>query len=153
MLASASDAVVVGFNVPLGSIAERQAEHEGVEIRRYDVIYKMTEDIQLALEGLLEPQYKEFLIGQAEVRAIFSIPRVGKVAGCYVTDGKIRRSAIARLFRNGHMVYEGDVSTLKRFTEDVREVTQGYECGIDLTYFDDYELGDIIRVFEERRVR
>ncbi|RME48055.1 MAG: translation initiation factor IF-2 [Chloroflexi bacterium] len=153
MLASASDAVVIGFNVPVDSVAERQAEIEGVEIRLYKVIYKMTEDIQKALEGLLEPEYEEVLIGQAEVRAVFSIPRVGKVAGCYVTDGKVKRGAIARLFRNGDMIYEGEVASLKRFTEDVREVVQGYECGLDLTYYDDYEEGDIIRVYEERRVR
>ncbi len=153
MLASASDAVVIGFNVPVDNVAERQAEIEGVEIRLYKVIYKMTEDIQKALEGLLEPEYEEVLIGQAEVRAVFSIPRVGKVAGCYVTDGKVKRGAIARLFRNGDMIYEGEVASLKRFTEDVREVVQGYECGLDLTYYDDYEEGDIIRVYEERRVR
>lgn len=153
MLASASDAVVVGFNVPVDNVAERQAEVEGVEIRRYDVIYKLTEDIEKALQGLLEPEYEEVLIGQAEVRRVFSIPRVGKVAGCYVTEGKIRRGATARLFRNGTMVYEGEVASLKRFTEDVREVAQGYECGIDLAYCDDYEEGDIIRVYEERRVR
>lgn len=153
MLASASDAVVIGFNVPVDSIAEREAEVEGVEIRQYQIIYKLTEDIQLALEGLLEPEYEEHLIGQAEVRAVFSIPRVGKVAGCYVTDGKIRRGATARLFRNGNLVYEGEVASLKRFTEDVREVVQGYECGLGLTYYDDYKEGDIIRIFEERRVR
>jgi len=153
MLASASDAVVIGFNVPVDSIAEREAEVEGVEIRLYKVIYKLTEDIQLALEGLLEPEYEEYLVGQAEVRAVFSIPRVGKVAGCYVTDGKIRRGATARVFRNGNMVYEGEVASLKRFTEDVREVVQGFECGLDLTYYDDYEEGDIIRFYEERRVR
>ncbi|MFQ5855909.1 MAG: translation initiation factor IF-2 [Anaerolineae bacterium] len=153
MLASASDAVVVGFNVPVDSIAERQAEIEGVEIRQYNIIYKLTEDIQKALEGLLEPEYEEHLIGEAEVRAVFSIPRVGKVAGCYVTDGKVRRGATARLFRNGDMVYEGEVASLKRFTEDVREVAEGYECGLGLTYYDDYEKGDIIRIYEERRVR
>lgn len=153
MLASASDAVVIGFNVPVDNIAEREAEIEGVEIRQYQIIYKLTEDIQMALEGLLEPEYEEHLIGQAEVRAVFSITRAGKVAGCYVTDGKIRRGATARLFRNGELVYEGEVASLKRFTEDVREVVQGFECGIDLTYYDDYEEGDIIRIFEERRVR
>lgn len=153
MLASASDAVVIGFNVPVDNIAEREAEIEGVEIRKYNIIYKLTEDIQLALEGLLEPEYEEHLIGQAEVRAVFSIPRVGKVAGCYVTDGKVRRGATARLFRNREMIYEGEIATLKRFTEDVREVVQGYECGLDLTYYDDYEEGDTIRVYEQRRVR
>lgn len=153
MLASASDAVVIGFNVPVDSIAQRQAEIEGVEIRQYKIIYKLTEDIQMALEGLLEPEYEEVLIGQAEVRAMFSIPRGGKVAGCYVTDGKIRRGATARLFRNGDQVYEGEVASLKRFTEDVREVAQGFECGVDLAYYDDYEEGDIIRIYEERRVR
>lgn len=153
MLASASDAVVVGFNVPVDNVAERQAENDGVDIRLYNVIYKLTEDIEKALEGLLEPEYEEYLIGQAEVRAVFSIPRTGQVAGCYVTDGKVKRGAIARLYRNGSMIYEGEVGSLKRFTEDVREVAQGYECGMNLTYFDDYEEGDIIRIYEERRVR
>lgn len=153
MLASASDAVVVGFNVSVDNVAERQAEAEGVDVRQYDVIYKLTEDIQKALEGLLEPEYKEYLIGQAEIRAVFSIPRVGNVAGCYVTDGKIRRGATARQFRNGDMIYEGEVASLKRFTEDVREVSQGYECGVDLAYNDNYEEGDIIRFYEERRVQ
>ncbi len=153
MLASASDAVIVGFNVPVDSVAQRQAEAEGVDVRLYSVIYRLTEDIQKALEGLLEPEYQEFLIGQVEVRAVFSIPRGGNVAGCYVTDGKVKRGAIARLFRNGSMVYEGEVDSLKRFTEDVREVAQGYECGMGLTYYDDYEEGDIIRVYEERQVQ
>jgi translation initiation factor IF-2 len=153
MLASASNAVIAGFNVPVDHVAERHAETEGVEIRQYTVIYKLTEDIELALKGLLEPEYKEYLIGQAEIRRVFSIPRSGRVAGCYVTDGRIRRGATARLFRNGNMVYEGEVASLKRFTEDVREVTQGYECGVGLTYYEEYQEGDIIRVYEQRRVR
>ncbi|MBS1253272.1 MAG: Translation initiation factor IF-2 [Anaerolineales bacterium] len=153
MLASASDAVVVGFNVPADGVAKRQAEAEGVDVRLYSIIYRLTEDVQKALEGLLEPEYKKFLIGQVEVRAVFSIPRGGNVAGCYVTDGKVKRGAIARLFRTGGMVYEGEVDSLKRFTEDVREVAQGYECGMGLTYYDDYEEGDIIRVYEERQVQ
>lgn len=153
MLASASDAVVAGFNVPIDNVAERQAEAEGVDVRLYKVIYELTEDVRKALEGLLEPEYEEVLIGQAEVRAVFSIPRAGNVAGCYVTDGKVRRGAVARVFRNGSQVYEGEVQSLRRFTEDVREVAQGYECGVDLSYFDDYEEGDIIRIYEERLVR
>jgi len=153
MLASASDAVVVGFNVPIDSVAERMAEAEGVDVRRYQVIYELTEDIEKALHGLLEPKYEEVMIGQAEVRAVFSIPRVGNVAGCYVTEGKVKRSAMARVFRNGAQVYEGEVESLKRFTEDVREVAQGYECGLRLTYFDDYQEGDIIRFYEQRRVQ
>ncbi len=153
MLASASDAVVVGFNVPIDPVAERVAEAEGVDVRRYQVIYELTEDIEKALHGLLEPQYEEVMIGQAEVRAVFSIPRVGNVAGCYVTEGKVKRNAAARVFRNGTQIYEGEVESLKRFTEDVREVAQGYECGLRLSYFDDYQEGDVIRFYEQRRVR
>ncbi len=153
MLASASNAVVVGFNTPIDPVAERVAEAEGVDVRRYEVIYELTEDIEKALHGLLEPEYEEVLVGQAEVRAVFSIPRVGNVAGCYVTEGKVKRSALARVFRNGTQVYEGEVESLKRFTEDVREVAQGYECGLRLAYFEDYQEGDVIRFYEQRRVR
>lgn len=149
MLAAASEAIVVGYGVKADRVARERAESEGVQIRTYDVIYHILEDMELALQGMLEPTYEEHVIGHAEVRATFRV-RGGVVAGCYVRDGHIRRDAEARLIRNGDVIYEGEIASLKRFQEDVSEVRQGYECGLDLEYFDDYDVGDIIEVFELR---
>jgi len=153
MLAVASRAIIVGFNVQVDPAARRSAEAEGVDIRLYDVIYKLIDDIDKALKGLLEPVYKEVVTGHAEVRAIFSIPRVGKIAGVYVTDGYITRNSLARIRRNGEVVYDGRVSSLKRFTEDVREVREGFECGVGLEGFHDFEEGDIIELYEKELER
>ena len=152
MLAVASRAIVIGFNVEVDPAARRMAEAEGVDIRLYDIIYKLVDDIGKALKGLLEPVYADVVIGHAEVRAIFRIPQRGKVAGVYVTDGQVTRNALAKISRNGEVVYDGRVSSLKRFTEDVKEVNTGFECGVGLEEFDDFVEGDIIEFYRKERV-
>ncbi len=152
MLASASRAVIIGFNVRPDSQARKAAEREGVEIRLYRVIYDLLDDVKKAMEGLLEPEYEEVVLGRAEVRQVFQVPKVGKVAGCYVLEGSISRNAKVRLIRDGVVVYEGGISSLKRFKDDVREVAAGYECGIGLTDFNDIKEGDIIEAYELKEV-
>jgi translation initiation factor IF-2 len=152
MLASASDAVVIGFNVrPVGD-ARLVAAREGVEIRTYSVIYKVVEELRAAMEGLLEPEDVEETVGTVEVRAIFKASRVGTIAGSMVTDGTARRGATVRLVRDGTIVYDGRIGSLRRFKEDVREVTQGMECGIVLENFADVKEGDVLEVYETRQV-
>ena len=152
MLAVASRAIVIGFSVEADPAARRMAEAEGVDIRLYDIIYKLVDDIEKALKGLLEPVYADVVIGHAEVRAIFRISHRGKVAGVYVTDGQVTRNALARLSRNGEVVYDGQVNSLKRFTEDVKEVNTGFECGVGLEDFDEFVEGDIIEFYRKERV-
>jgi translation initiation factor IF-2 len=152
MLASASNAIIIGFNVRPDSMARTAAEREKVDIRLYRVIYNAIEDIEKAMKGLLEPEFKEVILGHAEVRATFKVSGVGTVAGTYVTDGKILRNANARLVRNGVVVYEGKVASLKRFKDDAREVASGYECGIGLENFNDIKDGDVIEAYIEEEV-
>jgi translation initiation factor IF-2 len=152
MLASASNAMVVGFNVRPNAEARALAEREGVEIRTYRVIYQLTEDIEQALVGMLKPVTEEVTIGEAEVRALIRISRVGTVAGCYVTSGVVRRGANVRVVREGAIVYETTIDSLKRFKDDVREVGEGFECGIHLAGFDDVKEGDVLEVYEVRQV-
>jgi len=148
MLASASQGIVIGFNVRLLSEAAKIAKREGVEVRLYRVIYEVIDDIEKAIKGLIEPRLVEETLGRAEVRAIFKIPRVGEIAGSYVTQGKIERGALARILRGEEVIKEGaKITSLKRFKEDVREVTQGYECGIGLENFDDFQEGDILEAY------
>jgi len=151
MLAVASRAIIIGFNVKVDPAASRTAEAEGVDIRLYDIIYELIDDVDRALKGLLEPVYKDVVSGHAEVRAIFTIPRVGKIAGVYVADGHVARNSLARIGRNDQLVYDGRVSSLKRFTEDVREVREGFECGVGLEGFKDFEEGDIIELYKKER--
>jgi translation initiation factor IF-2 len=151
-LASASNALVVGFNVRPSAEARTLAEREGVEIRTYRVIYQLTEDIEQALVGMLKPVTEEQTIGEAEVRALIRISRVGTVAGSYVTSGVIRRGARARIVRDGAIVYETTIDSLRRFKDDVREVAEGFECGIHLAGYDDVKEGDVLEVFEVREV-
>lgn len=151
MLATASEAIVVGFQVSVDSAARRMADSEGVDIRTYEIIYKLIEDIENALKGLLEPVYVDVTIGEAEVRAVFRIRRVGVIAGCYMRNGVARRDARARVFRAGSVIHEGSVSSLKRFEEDVREVRTGFECGIGLSNFEAFEEGDIIQFYVKER--
>ncbi len=148
MLASASDAIVIGFNVRPTSKAKELAEQEKVEVRFYDVIYKLIEDVKAAMSGLLEPEYEEQVVGVAEVRATFKVPKVGVVAGCYVKEGKLERGAKVRLLRDNVVIYTGKIASLKRFKEDVKEVVAGYECGVGLENFQDIKVGDIIEAFE-----
>lgn len=153
MLARASSAIIVGFNVDVDTGARRIADAHGVDIRQYAIIYKLLEDIELALQGLLEPVYREKTIGVAEVRQMFRIPKVGTIAGSYVREGEIRRNARARVKRGSKILVENiTVSSLRRLTEDVREVRSGFECGIGLNGFDDFRQGDLIEFYVSERV-
>ena len=151
MLAVASQAIVIGFGVNADPAASRVSAVEGVDIRLYDIIYKLIDDVDKALNGLLDPVYEDVVSGHAEVRAVFSIPHAGKIAGVTVTDGHIARNSLARVSRNNQPVYEGRVSSLRRFTEDVREVREGFECGVGLEGFRDFEEGDIIEFYRKER--
>jgi len=146
MLAAASDAVVIAFNVNVDRAAREAAEREHVEIRRYNIIYELLDDVRKALSGLLEPEVREEVLGHAEVRALFRTPR-GVVAGCYVQDGKIQRNTSARVLRDGQEVWKGQIASLRHFKEDVREMAAGFECGIQLDGFDDVREGDVIECF------
>jgi translation initiation factor IF-2 len=152
MLASASNAVVIGFNVRPESKAVSAAEREGVDVRLYTVIYDALNDVRDAMEGLLEPTFREKVIGRAEVRDTFTIPGIGMIAGCFVTDGRIVRNAAARLVRDHVVMYTGKVASLRRFKEDAREVQSGYECGIGLDNFQDVKVGDVIEAYEMEQV-
>ena len=152
MLASASDALVVGFNVRPNAEARALAEREGVEIRTYRVIYELTQDIERALVGMLEARRVEETIGEAEVRALFRASRVGTIAGCMVTNGVVRRGARVRVVRDGTVVYETTIASLRRHKDDVREVSEGFECGILLDGFNDVKEGDVLEVFETREI-
>ena len=147
MFASASNAIIIGFNVRPQPAAIMLAEKDKVDIRLYRVIYDAIEDMQSAMKGMLEPEYKEILTGHAEVRAIFKASSIGTIAGCYVTDGKIIRNNEARLIRDGVVVYEGKIASLKRFKDDAKEVNAGFECGITLDKFNDIKEGDVIESF------
>ncbi|HLT57451.1 MAG TPA: translation initiation factor IF-2 [Limnochordales bacterium] len=151
-LAAAANAIIIGFNVRPDATARRVAEQENVDIRLYRVIYDAIEEMEKALEGMLEPEYQEVVLGRAEVRALFKVPNVGTVAGCYVTDGRIVRGAQVRVIRDGVVVHEGSMASLKRFKDDVREVAQGYECGIGLERFHDLKEGDVLEVFRMEEV-
>jgi len=152
MLAAASDAIVLGFNVKADTAARRLAETEGVSIRIYNIIYRLIEDIEKALKGMLEPEYKEVSIGQAEVLATFNIAKTGKIAGCRVTKGEIRRNARVRVLREDEEIFKGEISSLRHEKDVVREVRQGFECGISLKGFNDFNIGDTIECFALERV-
>jgi translation initiation factor IF-2 len=152
MLAAASDAVIIGFNVrPVGNAAD-VAHREGIEIRPYSVIYQVIDELRAAMQGLLEPEEVERTVGTAEVRDTFRASRIGIIAGCYVTDGTITRGNQARLVRDGTVVYDGRISTLRRFKDDVREVQSGFECGITLENYQDIKEGDVIEAYEKAQV-
>ncbi len=148
LLASASRAIIIGFNVRPAARIKDIAEKENVDIRFYDIIYKLVDDVKSAMAGLLAPVQKEVYLGQAEVRKVYNLPKVGAIAGSYVADGKIARNAGVRILREGIVVYSGRISSLKRFKEDAREVVKGNECGIGLENFNDIKIGDIIEAFE-----
>ena len=150
--AAASNATIIGFNVRPDRKSREMAVAEGVEIRTYEIIYQVLEDIENAMVGMLAPEYEEVVTGEAAVREIFSVPRVGKVAGCYVTNGTITRGSKVRFLREGTVIWKGEVSSLKRFKEDAREVQTGFECGIGLSDFQDLKQGDVIETFEEREI-
>ncbi len=152
-LAEASGAVVLGFNVRPAVAVRDVAREKGVEIRLYSVIYNAIDDIEKALKGMLDPEYEEVVTGQAEIREKFKISRLGTVAGCHVTDGFIKRDALVRVIRDGVVVYEGELSSLKRFKDDVKEVRQGYECGMMIDNFNDIKIGDIIEASIMKEVK
>jgi translation initiation factor IF-2 len=147
MLAAASKAIVVGFNVEADSAARRLADTEGVSIRLYDIIYRLTEDIEMALKGMLEPEIKESVLGHAEVRAIFKISKIGNVAGCYVLDGELHRNAKMRVLRDQEVQFDGEIGSLKHLQDDVNEVRTGFECGVTLKRYNDFETGDILECY------
>jgi len=151
-LAMASDAVVIGFNVRPDVGARELAEKEDVDVRLYRVIYQALDEIRQALSGMLAPEQQEAELGRAEVRALFRVPKMGVVAGCMVTHGTMTRGALARLVRDGTIVYTGKIGSLRRFKDDVREVAEGFECGIGLENFQDVHEGDVIEAYEVREV-
>ncbi|MCE1227721.1 MAG: translation initiation factor IF-2, partial [Geobacteraceae bacterium] len=151
-LATASNAIIIGFSIRPEVKAQAMAEKEGVDIRLYNVIYDAVDDVRKAMEGLLEPVFKEKYLGRAEIREIFSVPKVGNVAGCYIQDGKILRNAQVRLLRDNIVVFQGKLGTLRRFKDDVKEVATGYECGMGLENYNDIKVGDIIEAFEMEKV-
>jgi translation initiation factor IF-2 len=151
-LAATSGATIIGFNVRPDRKAREMAQVEDVEIRTYEIIYQILEDIENAMVGMLAPEYEEVVTGEAEVREIFSVPRVGKIAGCMVLNGTITRGSKVRFLREGTIIWKGAVNSLRRFKDDVREVQTGFECGIGLTDFQDLKQGDIIETFEEREI-
>ena len=153
MLASASNAIIIGFNVRPDPSAKRSADKENVDIRLYRVIYNIIEDVQKAMEGMLEPTFKEVINGKAEIRQVYKVPKVGNVAGCYVLEGKITRSNDIRLIRDNIVILEGKIDSLKRFKDDVREVLEGFECGIGIEKYNDIKEGDIIEAFSLEEVK
>jgi translation initiation factor IF-2 len=152
MLATASGAIVIGFNVVADQAAKLLAESEGIDIRLYDIIYRLTEDVEKALKGMLEPETRRIVLGQAEVRQVFRIPKIGKIAGCMVVTGLIRRNASIRVIRDEETVFEGQVSSLKHLKDDEREIREGFECGIGIKGFTDFEEGDILESYTEETV-
>lgn len=151
LLASASKAIIYGFNVRPDANVRRKAEEEGVEIRLHNIIYKMIEEIEAAMKGMLAPELEEKITGQAEIREVYKVSKIGNIAGCYVTDGSIKRDCGVRLIRDGVVIYEGKLGSLRRFKDDVKEVNAGYECGLTIENFNDIKTGDIVEgyVMEE----
>ena len=151
LLASASNAVVVGFNIKVESMAVNAAKREGVQIKLYSIIYELIDQVKEAMAGLLDPENRETVIGHAEVKKVFELTK-GIVAGCLVTDGRIARTARARVLRGRQPIYDGGFATLRRFQDDVKEVRSGLECGIKLGDFTEYEVGDIIECYKLEKV-
>jgi translation initiation factor IF-2 len=152
MLATASDAIVIGFNVVADQAAQRAAESEGVDIRIYDIIYRLTEDIEKALKGMLEPEIRRVVLGRAEVRAVFHIPKVGKIAGCMVLEGELRRNAKIRVLRGEEVIWDSPIASLKHVKDDVREIREGFECGVGVRGFEKFEVDDILECYTEETV-
>jgi translation initiation factor IF-2 len=151
-LAATSGATLIGFNVRPGRNVRELAQEEGVEIRTYEVIYKLLEDIEAAMVGMLAPEFEEVVTGEAEVREIFRVPRIGAIAGCYVLNGAITRNSKVRFLRDGTIIWKGEIQSLRRFKDDVREVATGFECGIGLSDFQDLKQGDIIETYDLKEI-
>ncbi|MFA7652885.1 MAG: translation initiation factor IF-2, partial [Candidatus Omnitrophota bacterium] len=152
ILAVASNALILGFNVTMDELAKELVSKEGVDVRTYGIIYELANDIKAAIEGMLEPKLKKILLGRAEIRKVFKLSRSGTVAGCFVVKGKFNRTCVINLVRNGQLVFEGKLSSLKRFKDDVREVGEGFECGMSLAGFDQLMEGDIIEGYEIEKI-
>ena len=153
LLASASNAIIYGFNIRPSAAIRKKAEEEGVEIRLHNIIYKALEELQAAMKGLLAPVYEEVVIGQADVRQIYKVSKVGTIAGCMVREGKIKRSNKVRVIRDGIVVHSGELGSLKRFKDDVKEVVAGLDCGLNLVNYNDIQVGDIIEAYEETEIK
>ncbi|RLC11567.1 MAG: translation initiation factor IF-2, partial [Deltaproteobacteria bacterium] len=153
MLAAVSKAIILGFNVRPNPKVKELANEQGVDIRFYDVIYNVVNDIKAAMAGLMEPTYKEHILGRVEVRQTFNIPKVGTIAGCYVTEGKIQRGQPVRLLRDGVVIYDGKISSLRRFKDDVKEVQSGYECGLGIENYNDIKVGDVIECYYMEEIK
>jgi len=152
VLAMASNALILGFNVVADDLAKQASAKEDIEIKTYNIIYELANEIKAAIEGMLEPKLKKVFLGKVEVRKVFNLTKAGRVAGCYVTKGKINRQCMVSLVRNGQSLFEGKLSSLKRFKDDVKEVTEGYECGISLSGFNDVQQGDVIEAYEIEKI-
>jgi len=152
ILAKATGALIIGFNVRANPQARELSQRDGVEIRYYAIIYDLIDDVRSALSGMLSPTLRERFLGNASIREVFNITRVGKVAGCMVTEGTVRRGAKVRLLRDNVVIHEGSLKTLKRFKDEVREVREGYECGMAFENYDNIEQGDVIECFEMEEV-
>jgi len=151
-LARASQALIIGFNVRANPQAREAAQRDKVEIRYYSIIYNVTDDLKKALSGMLSPTLREHLLGYAEIREVFAVSKVGKVAGCVITEGLVRRGAKVRLLRDDVVIHEGDLSQLKRFKDDVKEVQSGIECGMAFANYQDIQVGDFIECFEVEEI-
>ena len=151
-LANASNGIIIGFQVRPSAIARRAAELEGIDIRLYSVIYKAIEEIEEAMKGMLAPEFKEEIVGVAEIRETFRISKVGTIAGCYVTEGKIMRNSKVRVIRDGVVKFDGLLGSLKRFKDDVKEVKNNYECGLNIDKFNDIKVGDMVEAYQEVEV-
>jgi translation initiation factor IF-2 len=152
LLASASDAIVIGFNVRPERTAQNLAEHDQVDLRLYTVIYEIGDEIKQAMVGLLDPTFREKELGRVEVRDTFRVPKFGVIAGSYVQDGTVLRNAQVRLLRDNVVIYEGELDSLRRFKEDVNEVKEGYECGVSIANFNDVKIGDVIQVYTQEEI-
>ena len=152
-LAKASGALIIGFNVRANPQAREIAKRDKIDIRYYSIIYKVTEDMQALMVGLLDPTYKETFIGNAQIREVFRITKVGNVAGCMITEGMVKRGAKVRLLRDNVVIHEGVLKTLRRFKDEVREVQNGYECGMAFENYDDIKVGDVIECFDVEEVK
>ena len=152
LLASASDAIIIGFQVRPSSGAKRIADTEQIDIRHYSVIYQAIDEIKSAIEGMLSPEVKETIIGNVEIREVFKITKVGTVAGCMVTEGKVNRGSKLRVIRDGVVVHQGTLESLKRFKDDVKDVVRGFECGLQIKNYQDIQVGDNLEIFEETTI-
>jgi translation initiation factor IF-2 len=153
LLASASNAIVIGFQVRPSLNARKLAEQEEIDIRLYSIIYDAINEVKAAMEGMLAPEFVEKIVCNVEIREVFKIPKVGTIAGCMVLDGKIQRSTKVRIVRDGIVVFSGELASLRRFKDDVKEVSAGYECGLNIANFNDIKAGDVVEGYEQVAVK